>query len=81
MTKEQAKRIPELQINVDELTEECFYIKMALLGRISDEAGEKVWERVKGKYTQQEYLKAIQTATKMVENLDRYGTPCAAWCD
>lgn len=41
MTLDEIRKIPELQIEVDDLTEQCFYVKMAILGRISDEAGEK----------------------------------------
>ena len=34
MTFEELQQIPDLQIEVDDLTEQCFYVKMAILGRI-----------------------------------------------
>lgn len=79
MTFEEIKQIPDLQIEVDDLTEQCFYIKMALNGRISDKSGEKNWDNIKGKYSEQEYKVALETADKMIENLDKYGVACAAW--
>lgn len=79
MTFEEIKRIPDLQIEVDDLTEQCFYVKMALLGRISDEKGEKNWDNIKGKYPEEAYKKALDTADRMIKNLDKYGVACAAW--
>ena len=79
MTFDEIKQIPELQIEVDDLTEQCFYIKMAIAGRISDEAGEKNWDNIKGKYTEEEYKRALDTADRMIGNLDKYGVACADW--
>ena len=79
MTFNEIKNIPELQIKVDALTEQCFYVKMACLGRISDEAGEKNYNNIKGRYTKDEYDKAFSTANKMIENIDKYGVACADW--
>lgn len=79
MTFEEIKKIPELQIEVDDLTEQCFYVKMAILGRISDAAGEKNYNNIQGKYSEDEYRKALATANKMIENIDKYGIACAAW--
>lgn len=79
MTFEDIKQIPDLQIEVDDLTEQCFYIKMAFLGRISDEAGERNWDNIKGRYSEDEYKKALAKAEKMIKNLDKYGVACADW--
>ena len=79
MTFEEIKRIPDLQIKVDDLAEQCFYVKMACLGRISDKAGEKNYDNIKGRYTEAEYKQALDTADKMIENLDKYGVACADW--
>lgn len=79
MTIEVIKRISELQIEVDDLTEQCFYVKMALLGRISDEAGEKNYNNIQGKYSREEYRNALAKADRMIENIDKYGIACAAW--
>lgn len=79
MTFEEIKQIPDLQIKVDDLTEQCFYVKMALCGRISDEAGEKNYNNIKGRYTEAEYKKALDKADKMIANLDKYGIACADW--
>ena len=79
MTFEEIKQIPELQIKVDDLAEQCFYVKMAIAGRISDEAGEKNYDNIKGKYTEEEYMEALDTADRMIANLDKYGVACADW--
>jgi len=79
MTIEEIEIIPELQIEVDDLTEQCFYVKMALLGRISDEAGEKNYNNIQGKYSIEEYRNALAKADRMIENIDKYGIACAAW--
>lgn len=79
MTFDEIKHIPDLQINVDDLAEQCFYVKMAILGRISDEAGEKNYNHIKGQYTEEEYKQALDTADRMIQNLDKYGVPCADW--
>ena len=79
MTFDEIKKIPDLQIKVDDLTEQCFYVKMAILGRISDEAGEKNYNNIKGKYTEEEYKKALDKADRMIANLDKYGIACAQW--
>lgn len=79
MTFEEIKRIPELQVEVDDLTEQCFYVKMALIGRISDEAGKKNYDNIKGRFSEDEYLQALEKADRMISNLDKYGIACAQW--
>lgn len=79
MTKQQAAQIPDLQLQVDDLAEQCFYVKMALLGRISDDAGEKNYDNIKGRYTKEQYKQALDIADQMIDNLDKYGVPCADW--
>lgn len=79
MTFEEIKRIPDLRIKVDDLTEQCFYVKMAMCGRISMDAGAKNYENIKGRYTEAEYKKALDKADKMIQNLDKYGIACAEW--
>ena len=64
MTKSEAARIPELQIHPDELVEDCFYYRMAVQGRLSDEQG-------KGSFI---------VADMMIANLDKYGVACIDWC-
>lgn len=79
MTFEEIKRIPDLQIKVDGLAEDCFYLKMAALGRISKEVGERTIENIRGRYPVEEYEKALRTADKMIKNIDKYGIACADW--
>jgi len=76
MTLLEAIKIPELNIEVTELVEDCFYYEMALLGRISDEQGNRTEKRLKGKYSRSELEKALKTAGQMIDNLDKYGIPC-----
>ena len=79
MTFEEIQQIPDLQIEVDDLTEQCFYVKMAILGRISDEMGEKNYNNIKGKFSEDEFKMALTKAEKMIQNLDKYGVACADW--
>ena len=79
MTFEEIKQIPDLQIEVSDLAEQCFYVKMAILGRISDEAGEKNYDNIKGKYSKEEYKAALETADRLIANIDKYGVACAQW--
>lgn len=79
MTKEEAKLIPELQINPNDLVEDCFYYKLTLDGRLSEEHGQKALPRMKGKEDDPCYQGAFVVARMMMANLEKYGTPCAAW--
>ena len=79
MTFEEIKQIPDLQIEVDDLTEQCFYVKMAMKGRISDEVGERNYQNIRGKYPQGAYVDALRKADKMIQNIDKYGVACAQW--
>lgn len=81
MTKSEASKIPELQIFPDELVEDCFYYKLALSGRMSEEAGRKAFERLRGKLADPCYKGSLIVADMMIRNIDKYGVACAAWCD
>lgn len=76
MTILDAIEIPELDITVTEVVEDCFYYKMALLGRISHEQGELTENRLRGKYDKDTLEKAFATADRMINNIDEYGVPC-----
>lgn len=81
MTKEQAEKIPELKIYPDDLIEDCFYFRMAMSGRISNEQGNKALERLKGRENDPCYTGSFIVADMMIANLDKYGVACAAWCE
>lgn len=78
MTFDEIREIPELQIDVTEIVEDCFYYKMFLLGRISLEAGMKAENRLMFKYTQKELEQAFAVADQMIENIDKYGVAAAS---
>lgn len=80
MTKSEASGIPELQIHPNELVEDCFYYRMAVAGRISNEQGDKALQRLKGKEDDPCYKGAFIVADMMIANLDRYGVACIDWC-
>lgn len=81
MTREEAESIPDLQIHPNDLIEDCFYYRLAVAGRISNEQGQKALERLKGKEDDPCYKGAFIVADMMIANLDRYGVPCAAWAE
>lgn len=76
MTLLEAIEIPELDIEVTDIVEDCFYYKMAMLGRISKEQGQLTENRLRGKYDKASLEKAFASADKMIDNIDRYGVPC-----
>ena len=41
VSREEALNIPELQINPNEVVEDCFYYKLAKAGRLSEDLGKK----------------------------------------
>lgn len=75
MTQQQALEIPDLQIQLTDIVEDCFFYKMFLLGRLSVTEGVKTEDRLRHKYTQQELEEALATADRMVDNIDKYGVP------
>ena len=80
MTKSEAALIPDLQIHPNDLVEDCFYYKLAMAGRLSDEQGQKALQRIKGHEHDPCYKGAFIVADMMIRNLERYGVACAAWC-
>jgi hypothetical protein len=78
MTFDEIREIPDLQIDVTDVVEDCFYYKMFLLGRISLEAGMKAEERLMFKYTQKELENAFALADRMIDNIDKYGVAAAS---
>lgn len=80
MTKEEALQIPELKIFPNGLIEDCFFYKMAKAGRLPEEEGRKALARLRGQQDDPCYIGAMAVATLMINNLDKYGVPCAAWC-
>lgn len=80
MTKSEASAIPELQIHPNELVEDCFYYRMAVAGRISNEQGDKALRRLKGKEDDPCYKGSFIVADMMIANLDHYGVACIDWC-
>lgn len=81
MTREEAIRIPELQIFPNEIVEDAFYYKMAQAGRLPAEQGQKAWGRLEQNKSNPCYRGAFFVADMMIENLDKYGVPCAGWCE
>lgn len=82
MTKEQALLIPDLNIEVTDLVEDAFYLKMAVDGKISEEEGQKAAARMHNQFGDSEQLtNALNTADDMIYNLECYGVACAAWCE
>lgn len=80
MTQKEAQQIPELQITPDEMVEDCFYYKLAKLGKLPEEHGKKALKRLEGMESHPNYKGAFIVADMMIANMEKYGTPCAAWC-
>ena len=82
MTRQEAQFIPDLDIEVTELVEDAFYLKLAVDGKISKEEGQKAAARMHNKYENPDQLTdALNTADEMIYNLECYGVACAAWCE
>lgn len=69
----------DLNIEVTPLIEDVFYVMLALDDKISSEQGEKIFNRIRGRYSEEEYYQAIVVARQMVNNIQKYGVACAAW--
>ena len=80
MTKQEAKKIKELCVEVDGLTEDCFYLRLAMDNKISKEAASGAVSRLNSLGQPQKVADAYVKSGKLVNNLDKYGIPCAAWC-
>jgi len=78
MTKEEAMQIADLQVEVDGLTEDWFYLLMTTKGRVSKEMGKKAIQRI-SVHPNEVSAEALMKAEKMEENLAKYGVPCAQW--
>ena len=81
MTRNEALQIPELQIQPNDLVEDCFYYKLAKAGRLSEEQGKKALQRIQVHEDDPCYKGSLIVADMMIQNLDRYGVACAAWCE
>mgnify|MGYP000914855394 CR=1 FL=1 len=80
MTREEARDIPELHIEVTDFIEDVFYMKLAINKTISLEVGEMASEWVKKKgFTKEELLDALNTADRMIANIKKYGVACYEW--
>ena len=80
MTKEEIAQIPDLQINVTPAVEDAFYFLQGLEKREDDitDAQVNAGKRLE-KYPRDERMEAVHYAYKMLDNIDKYGIPCAAW--
>ena len=81
MTKSEAAQIPDLQIHPNGLVEDCFYYRMAQLGRLSDEQGQKALARLRGKEHDPCYTGSLIVADMMIRNIDIYGCACIDWAE
>lgn len=81
MTKSEAAQIPDLQIHPNGLVEDCFYYRMAQLGRLSDEQGQKALDRLRGKEHDPCYTGSFIVADMMIRNIDTYGCACIDWAE
>ena len=63
MTRKEAESIRDLQIPIDNLTEDCFYMFMAEKGRIPEENKKKSLLRIKT-YTQEIPFEVLSKAKK-----------------
>lgn len=80
MTKEEIANTPDLQIKVTPAIEDAFFFLQGVEKRDDDitDAQVNAGKRLE-KYTREERMEAVHYAYKMLDNIDKYGTPCAAW--
>lgn len=79
MTKQEARKIKDLQIHPTPLVEDCFYLKMAIDGKISEEKGLNALNRIKDCYDDAAIRRSLLMAGVMIENLKKYGVACIDW--
>ena len=80
MTFEEIRQIPDLQVNVTPAVEDAFHF---LYGLEKSEDNMTDAQRRCGQhleaYSENERLNAIHEAYRMLDNIAKYGIPCAAW--
>lgn len=81
MTKAEAAKIPDLQIHPNDIVEDCFFYKLAKMGKLSNEQGENALKRLREKKNDPLYQGAFIVADMMIENLKKYGVACIDWCE
>jgi len=79
MIKAEARTIKELQIHPTELEEDLFYYEMAKRGHIPSEHATKAIKRIEKDWSDIP-MKHLKVATRMVNNVEKYGVACADWC-
>lgn len=86
MTRQEAQQIPDLCIEVTPLVEDFFYSMLEGKGEITHSgANDRIKgiaeDYINGKTEEPpQFMQAVETAQKMYENLQKYGTACADWC-
>ena len=80
MTKEEILNTPDLQIEVTPAIEDAFYFLQGVEKHDDDisDAQVNAGKRLE-KYPRDERMEAVHFAYMMLDNLDKYGIPCAAW--
>lgn len=80
MTKEEIARTPDLQIEVTPAVEDAFYFLQGLEKREDDmtDAQLNAGKRLES-YPRDECMEAVRNAYRMLDNISKYGIPCAAW--
>lgn len=81
MKKEEAKKLPRMDIVPTPLIEDWFYYLMYRIGRISPKAGYKALKRLDIEMDYAQFYGAALVAEVMIDNLNEYGAPCADWCE
>ncbi len=69
----------DLQITLTPLVEHCFFVLLALDDKISEEQGSRMCDALKGKYTKEEIKQGLDTAKRMIDNIEKYGVACEEW--
>jgi hypothetical protein len=81
MKKEDALKIPELQIFPDDLIEDCFFYLLAEKGKLSEEQRRKAIDRLHGRMDEDTLRGSMIVARMMCDNLEKYGVACAGWAE
>lgn len=81
MTYQEALQIPVLQIYPSGLMEDCFYLRLAETGQLTEEEVKDIQSRVdQRKQEDKNYYDACWAiAGVMLDNLRKYGHPCIEW--
>lgn len=69
----------DLELKVTPIVEDLFFAYLSVKGKVDENTGNKLAERVRQKYSANEISDAMMIVLQMERNMEKYGIPCSGW--